>query len=40
MATILAAALLAAVPATPEIKIEAVPGRGYAATVPLIDENQ
>lgn len=40
MATILVAAVLAATAATPEIKIEAVPGRGYVATVPLIDENQ
>ena len=40
MATILVAALLAATSAAPEIKIEAVPGRGYAATVPVIDENQ
>ncbi len=40
MATIFVAALLAAAPGAPEIKIEAVPGRGYAATVPLIDENQ
>ncbi|WP_428682675.1 hypothetical protein [Sphingopyxis sp.] len=39
MATILLAAMLAA-STTPAIKIEAVPGRGYAATVPLIDANQ
>lgn len=39
MATILLAAMLAA-STTPAIKIEAVPGRGYAATVPVIDENQ
>lgn len=40
MATIFVAALLAATSAIPEIKVEAVPGRGYAATVPLIDANQ
>lgn len=40
MATIFVAALLAATSAAPEIRIEAVPGRGYAATVSLIDENQ
>ena len=40
MATIFVAALLAATSAAPEIKIEAVPGRGYAAKVPVIDENQ
>ena len=40
MATILAAALLAATSGTPAIKIEAVPGKGYVATVPLIDADQ
>lgn len=40
MAMIFVAALLAAASGTPEIRIEAVPGRGYAATVPVIDENQ
>ena len=40
MATILVAALLAATSGTPAIKIEAVPGRGFAATVPIIDANQ
>lgn len=40
MAMFLVAALLAAASATPEIKIETVPGRGFAATVPVIDENQ
>ncbi len=40
MAMFLLAAMLAAASETPEIKIEAVPGRGYAATTPLIDENQ
>lgn len=40
MATIFVAALLAATSTTPEIRIEAVPGRGYAATTPFIDENQ
>ena len=39
MATMLLAAMLAA-STTPAIKIEAVPGRGYAATVPIINENQ
>ena len=40
MSAIFVAALLAAAQGAPEIKIEAVPGRGYAATVPVIDENQ
>ena len=40
MATIFVAALLATTSTAPEIRIEVVPGRGYAATVPLIDENQ
>ncbi len=40
MAAILMAMLLATAPAVPEIKIETVPGRGYVATVPVIDENQ
>ena len=40
MAMIFVAALLAATSGTPEIKIEAVPGRGFVATVPLIDANQ
>lgn len=34
------AAMLAAASSTPDIKIEAVPGRGFVATTPLIDENQ
>ena len=40
MSAIFVAALLAAAQGAPEIKIETVPGRGYAATVPVIDENQ
>lgn len=40
MATIFVAAVLAATSATPEIKVETVPGRGYIATTPYIDENQ
>ena len=40
MATILVAALLAATSGTPAIKIEAVPGRGFVATIPVIDANQ
>lgn len=40
MPALLVTALLAAAQAAPAIKVEAVPGRGYAATVPVIDENQ
>lgn len=40
MATILVAALLAAASSTTAIEIEAIPGRGFVATVPVIDANQ
>ena len=40
MATIFVAALLAAASGSPDIKIEVVPGRGYAATVTFIDANE